>query len=59
MIFPMRLYNKDGDLVKTLSSETLSKNHWNKFLGNENSNFWDKREKKAKVGKTKEFIEAA
>ena len=45
MILPMKIYNKEGKLVKTVSSETLSKKFWEMFWKFEKPDFNNKRKK--------------
>lgn len=59
MIYPMRVYDKNGNLVKTVPSEILKKSFWDKFWDNENLKAYNKNKKQTKIKRTKPLFKAA
>jgi len=59
MIYPMRVYDKNGNLVKTVNSEALKRSFWDKFWDKENLKAYNKRKKQTKIKKTKPLVIAA
>ncbi len=59
MIYPMRVYDKNGNLIKAVPSEVLKKNFWDKFWDNENLKAYNKKANRTKVKKTKRLGIAA
>jgi hypothetical protein len=57
MIYPMKVYDKNGNLVKTITSEVLKKKFWDKFWDKENLKAYNKN--KIKVKRTKQLVVAA
>jgi hypothetical protein len=59
MIYPMRVYDKNGNLVKTVTREILKKSFWDKFWDKENLKAYNKNKNKTKLKKTKPLVRAA
>ena len=59
MIYPMRVYDKNGNLVKTVTREILKKSFWDKFWDKENVKSFNKNKNQDKLKKTKPFLGAA
>jgi hypothetical protein len=59
MIYPMRVFDKNGNLVKIVPSEILKKSFWDKFWDNENLKAYNKKNKRTKVKETKPLVIAA
>ncbi len=59
MIYPMRVYDKDGNLVKTVPTEVLEKIFWEKFWAKEDLNAYNKNKKRTKVKQNKPVFIAA
>jgi hypothetical protein len=59
MIYPMRVYNKNGNLVKLVTSEVLKKSFWDNFWDKENLKAYNKKKNQTKAKETKPLVKAA
>jgi len=55
----MRVYDKNGNLVKDIPSEVLKKSFWKKFWDNENLKAYNKKKNQTKVKRPKPVVIAA